>query len=171
MNLDMQETHDVRAGRWEGVFRHPVPRWLLHRWFLLTRAMTMGVRAIVIDDEERVLLVRHTYVPGWHLPGGGVDIGETLIDALARELREETGVELRGPAALHGIFLNREMAGRDHVAAFVVRDFAWSGPPQASGEISAARFFALSALPGDTTGATRARLAEIAADLAPSAYW
>jgi 8-oxo-dGTP pyrophosphatase MutT (NUDIX family) len=126
---------------------HPALQWLLHRWFLLTRAMTLGVRAIVLDDEGRVLLVEHGYVAGWHLPGGGVEIGETLVEALAKELREEGGVTLAGPALLHGVFLNARLSRRDHVAVFVVRDFVWNGPPPATREISRAAFFPVDALP------------------------
>ena len=167
----MQNTHAMNDGKQEVLLPYRVLQWLLHRWFLLTRAMTMGVRAIVLDGEERVLLVEHTYTPGWHLPGGGVEIGETMLDALAKELREEAGVELTGPAGLHGVFLNRRITRRDHVVAFVVRDFSWSGPPQPTREIRAARFFALDDLPADTTQATRARLAEVLADVPPSPYW
>ncbi len=161
----------MNVGKPDGLLQNRILQWLLHRWFLLTRAMTMGVRAIVLDGEERVLLVEHTYTPGWHLPGGGVEIGETMLDALAKELREEAGVELTGPALLHGVFLNRAMAHRDHVVAFVVRDFAWAGPPQPTREIRAARFFAFDDLPADTTHATRARLAEVLADEVPGPFW
>ncbi len=167
----MQNTHDIKVGKQEGLLQNRTLQWLLHRWFLLTRAMTIGVRAIVLDTEERVLLVQHTYTPGWHLPGGGVEIGETMLDALAKELREEAGLHLTGPALLHGVFLNRRMAGRDHVVAFVVRNFSWPGPPQPTREIRAARFFALDDLPADTTQATRARLAEVLADVPPGPFW
>jgi len=51
--------------------------------------MTLGVRAIVFDEQKNsVFLVKHTYVPGWQLPGGGVDSGETFGQALEKELRE-----------------------------------------------------------------------------------
>ena len=167
----MQKTHGMNVGKREGVLQNRLLQWLLHRWFLLTRAMTMGVRAIVLDGEDRVLLVEHTYTPGWHLPGGGIEIGETVLDALAKELREEAGVELTGPALLHGVFFNLDMARRDHVIAFVVRDFVWAGPPQPTWEIRAARFFALDDLPADTTNAARARLAEVLADVPPGPFW
>ena len=77
---------------------------LAHFSFLLMRPMTLGVRAVVIDAEGRALLVKHTYVAGWHLPGGGVEVGETCEAALTRELAEEANVVLEGPAPCSGCF-------------------------------------------------------------------
>ena len=96
---------------------------LAHLSFLITRPMTLGVRAVVIDRDDRVLLVRHGYVSGWHFPGGGVEVGETCMEALARELEEEASVALEGPPLLHGVFFNAQSSRRDHVAVYVVRTF------------------------------------------------
>ncbi len=63
---------------------------------LVQRPMTLGVRGLVIDRAGRVLLVRHTYVEGYYLPGGGVEGGETLERALTRELVEEANVVMEG---------------------------------------------------------------------------
>lgn len=133
----------------------------LHLYFRLRRGMTLGVRAAVLSEAGEVLLVRHTYTPGWHMPGGGVEPDETLVDALAKELREEANIALTGPAVLHGVFLNRHVSARDHVAVFIVRAFAQSAPKQPDREIAEARFFPLTALPDKTTPGTRRRLAEI----------
>ena len=82
-----------------------------HLYFLLAKPMTLGVRGVVIDENDRVLLVRHSYISGWHFPGGGVEARETVADALARELEEEARVALRGEPVLHGLFFNvREFA-------------------------------------------------------------
>src|SRR3954447_14775924 len=90
----------------------------------LFHALTVGVRGAVIDEHSRVFLVRHTYVRGWHLPGGGVEVGEYAQDALRRELREEAGIELTAPPPLHAIFFNFNAPRRDHVVVYVVRAFS-----------------------------------------------
>jgi ADP-ribose pyrophosphatase YjhB (NUDIX family) len=122
------------------------------------RPVTLGVRAIVRDGEGRVLLVRHTYVPGWYLPGGAVDPGESVGDALTRELLEEANVRIIGPPRLLAIYFNPR-AGSDHVALFEVTQFEQTSPKLADHEIVEARFFPLDALPEATTASTRARLA------------
>jgi ADP-ribose pyrophosphatase YjhB (NUDIX family) len=137
----------------------------------VSRGMTLGVRALVIAADGRILLVKHSYVSGWHLPGGGVEPGETLIDALIRELREEANVEPTAPPALHGMFLNERLSRRDHVAVFVVRDFRQIAAPQPNYEIIAHGFFALEELPNDTTAATRARIIEVVGAAPVSERW
>ena len=143
---------------------------VMHAAFLLMRPMTLGVRGVAFDAQGRVLLVRHGYTPGWHFPGGGVEVGETCEHALAREMAEEACVEIEGPLALHGLFHNLNMSPRDHVAVYVTRAFRVTGERKPDREILEARFFARDALPPDTTRATRARLAEIldSAPLSPT---
>lgn len=141
---------------------------LLHVWFRWTRPLTLGVRAAVFDDHGRVFLVRHTYMAGWHLPGGGVEVGEAARDALARELREEAEIELTGEPILHGVHWNRRASRRDHVLVFVVRNFRELGPKRPDAEIAEAGFFPIDDLPEGTTRQTRERLTEIAASPVPS---
>jgi ADP-ribose pyrophosphatase YjhB (NUDIX family) len=138
---------------------------------LFARPMTLGVRGLVIDADGRVLLVRHTYVPGYYLPGGGVERGETMIGALARELSEEANITFDEPPSLFGVYLNSRVSARDHVALYVVRAFRQEGPRAPDHEIAEADFFALDALPSETTRATRARLAEALEAAAVSPYW
>jgi ADP-ribose pyrophosphatase YjhB (NUDIX family) len=134
---------------------------LMHLYWRFARGLTVGVRALVIDGTGRVFLVKHSYVSGWHLPGGGVEAGETLMTALTRELREEGNIELSDPPAFFAVYFNRRISRRDHVALYVVRAFHQSAPPQPTKEIIAHGFFAPEALPQDTTRATRERIAEV----------
>ena len=75
---------------------------LAQPWFRLRRGMTLGVRAAILDPKQGVLLVRHSYAPGWLFPGGGVERGETIHQALEREVLEEAGVVIAGPPRFHG---------------------------------------------------------------------
>src|SRR3984957_19886134 len=95
------------------------------------------VRGFVVDEAGRIFLVKHTYVRGWHLPGGGVEPGETLLDALARELKEEGNIDLLEPPALHAVYFNKRVSQRDHVALFVVTAFRQPAPPKPDHEILA----------------------------------
>lgn len=135
------------------------------------RPMTMGVRGVVIDAEDRVLLVRHSYVAGWHLPGGGVEAGEPLICSLERELAEEGAIEVTGVPALHGIFYNDRYSRRDHVAVYVVRDFRITGERKPDWEIVETGFFPTASLPEQTVRASRERIAEVMAGSAPAERW
>ncbi|WP_248313153.1 NUDIX domain-containing protein [Bosea sp. F3-2] len=151
--------------------RHRLLTALLHVYFRLSRSMTFGVRAAVLNDRGEVFLVRHGYIPGWYLPGGGVEVGETMWDALERELAEEGNIAITGPASLHGIFFNRQISRRDHVALFVIRSFTVEGIRRPDREIAEAGFFPLDRLPEGTTPATRRRLEEITAGNPPAANW
>lgn len=143
---------------------------MLHFYWRFARGATLGARAMVIDGAGRVFLVKHSYVDGWHLPGGGVETGETLLEALARELAEEGNIHITGTARLHGVFFNRRVSRRDHVALFVVREFRQE-PPRPNREIVAHGFFAPDALPEDVGRATRERIAEVIAGRPPSELW
>lgn len=144
---------------------------LFHLYFRIKRPMTLGVRAMVIDREDRIFLIRHTYVPGWQLPGGGVETGETVREALAKELMEEGNIRLTGEADLFSIYFNRRMSVRDHVALYVCRAFEQVSTKLPDHEIAEAGFFALEALPEGTTPATRRRLAEVLDGAAVSEDW
>jgi ADP-ribose pyrophosphatase YjhB (NUDIX family) len=151
-------------------FRERLKLRLLHWGFLLTRPVTLGVRAVVADADQRVLLVRHGYVSGWHFPGGG-EPGETCVEAVAREVEEEAMVAIDGPPLLHGLFLNTHSSRRDHIAVYLVRTFRVLGERAPDWEIKEARFFPRSALPEGATAATRARLAEIFDSAPLSGRW
>ena len=149
----------------------PALRQMFHLYWRFARGMTLGVRAVVLDADSRVFLVKHSYVAGWHLPGGGVEVGETLRDALRRELAEEGRIEFVGEPALHGVFLNSHVSRRDHVAVYVIRHFRQDRLPEPNREIVASGFFAVNALPAETTEGTRLRLAETLEGRTPIATW
>ncbi len=137
----------------------------------MRHGLTIGVRVIATDAADHLLLVRHTYVPGWHLPGGGVDVGETTEAAARRELMEEANVEVAGPLHLHGVYFNPKVGGRDHVVCYRA-DLVNAGPrPGANLEIIAAEFFPLDELPPELSPATLRRLAEWRGGLARSDMW
>ena len=149
----------------------PVLRRVFHLYWRFARGMTLGVRAVVLDDRNRVFLVKHSYVAGWHLPGGGVETGETLRHALQRELVEEGRIELTGEPALHGLFFNSHVSRRDHVAVYLVRYFRQDRLPEPNREIIASGFFEAGALPADTTEGTRLRISEVLEGREPITTW
>ena len=149
----------------------PALRRIFHLYWRFARGMTLGVRAVVLDRDNRVFLVKHSYVSGWHLPGGGVEVGETFGDALRRELVEEGRIEVLGEPALHGLFLNSHVSRRDHVAVYLIRNFSQDRLPEANREIIACGFFEANALPAETTQGTRLRIAEVLESRSPISTW
>jgi ADP-ribose pyrophosphatase YjhB (NUDIX family) len=149
----------------------PLLRRVLHLYWRFARGMTLGVRAVVLDGDNRVFLVKHSYVSGWHLPGGGVEVGETFREALRRELAEEGRIELSGEPVLHGLFFNSQVSRRDHVAVYLIRHFRQDRLPEPNREITACGFFDLAALPAETTEGTRLRISEVLEGRAPMANW
>jgi len=147
-----------------------LPR-LMHMLWRVTRGLTLGVRAVIIAPDGKIFLVKHSYAAGWHLPGGGVEVGETLIAALSRELAEEGNIALVDQPILHGIYFHPLYSQRDHVAVFVVRNFRQTAAPIANHEIIDHGFFPPDALPSDTTTGTRARIAEVIDGKSPAPRW
>jgi 8-oxo-dGTP pyrophosphatase MutT (NUDIX family) len=149
----------------------PVLRRIMHLFWWMSRGMTLGARAAVFDPQGRVFLVRHTYVSGWQLPGGGVENNETIMDALRRELREEGRIELLGEPVFHGIFFNRKISRRDHVAIYVVRNYRQDRLPEPNREIAECGFFDPQNLPDGVTPGTRRRISEILGQTPVIADW
>jgi ADP-ribose pyrophosphatase YjhB (NUDIX family) len=153
--------------------RHPLQpliRPIYQALSRLSRGATLGVRGLVLNDAQEVLLVEHTYTDGWYLPGGGVERGETVEEALARELEEEAGVRVIGRPALLGVHANHRTFRGDHVVFFRVDTWA---PCEATSfaEIRRIGWFAPTGLPADTTAATRRRIAEALGGKEPSPHW
>lgn len=147
-----------------------IAKRIVHRFFFLRRGMTLGVRAACFDDEGRIFLVRHTYVSGWHMPGGGVERGETGLQALHKEIREEGNLVATSVPQLVHVYFNNRTSDRDHVLFYrlSVRQTAVKVPDR---EIAESGFFPHDALPNGTTPATRRRLADLTGDALPDDYW
>lgn len=153
---------------------HRIVTRTLQRYWRLSRGLTMGAQGCVIDRHNRVLLIKHTYRPGWFFPGGGVEKLETVETALRRELQEEAGVEIApdGPAPeLFGLYANHHRFPGDHVALFVVRDWRQPSVPPPNREIAGQHFADPSELPADIDKATAARIAEIFKGVPKSQVW
>lgn len=145
---------------------------LFHLYFRLKRPVTFGVRGLIHDaDRNSVFLIRHTYVPGWQFPGGGVEVGETAFEALQRELFEEGNIELSGSPVLKSIHFNRRASRRDHVAFYLVESYRQAAPKIPDWEIAEAGFFPLDGLPKGTTPATLRRIAEVFGGATVSHDW
>lgn len=145
---------------------------LFHAYARLKRPMTLGVRAAVENDVGEVLLVRHTYTPGWYLPGGGIERGEPAVEALTRELIEEAGIRLHETPELYGLYSNHSVFRNDHVALYRVRYGIWSPTKATSvGEIAEVRWFDPGSPPEGITPGNRQRLLELYAGAPVSPYW
>ena len=145
---------------------------LFHLYFLLARPMTIGVRGLVYDaGNNSVFLIRHTYVPGWQLPGGGVELGETTAEALEREFEEEGNIVFTAPPLLKSLHFNRRASRRDHVAFYLIEAFRQTAPKLPDREIAEAGFFPLDSCRKRYTPATLRRIAEMFSDEAVSPYW
>jgi 8-oxo-dGTP pyrophosphatase MutT (NUDIX family) len=159
-------SHKVPLRLWESL-----PARLMHFYWRFARGMTLGVRGLVIDNAGRILLVQHSYVRGWHLPGGGVEPGETMLQALTRELAEEGNIRVTSTPRMHGVFFNGHASKRDHVAVYIVDDFQQIAAFMPTHEITHASFFSLDGLPNDTTAGTRARIVEVMGGAPVSQHW
>ena len=133
-------------------------------WFVL-RPKTVGSQIVVLNDRNEVLLVRHSYERDvLRLPGGGAKRSETFAECAARELREETSLEVADPDALEllGVYTGGEGNQAAFIAAFVAPPGSWTGTPTPKGspEIDSTKFHPVDALPDDTSRATRSRVTE-----------
>ncbi len=145
-------------------------KFIWRPWLRLSRGMTLGARVAVFDGNGHVLLVKQTYDPAWILPGGGVDRGETIMQAADRELREEAALTADGPLRLHGFFSNHRNFPGDHIACFVLDSFTRQ-PWSPNAEISAVQFFPPDNLPAQTNPGSRRRIAEICHGQPPDSVW
>lgn len=148
----------------------PFTRPLFFVWSRLSRGMTLGVRVIATNERGHMLLVKHTYLHGWWLPGGGVDKGETTHAAAVREVREEAGLIATSEPRLVSIHSNERFFPGDHVAVFHIDRFEMT-ERTSHGEIAETGWFAPDALPDDITVASRNRILEYLGQKATTPEW
>ncbi len=146
-------------------------RHLAGPFALVKNRTTLGVRAIVINPANQIILVRHTYVAGWYLPGGGVDKDETSSAAIKRELLEEANVRLTEEPELIDIYYNPKIYTHDHVVLFRCLNWVQDAMPAPNEEIAECGLFDIENLPDGTTESTRARLREVLQGERKSQFW
>ena len=108
----------------------------------LPRTPALAADCVVVDANGRVLLVRRKYPPfkGRHaLPGGFVEVGETVEDACRRELMEETGVRA-GKLQLLGIYSDPGRDPRAHICSVVFLTRVRRATPTAGDDAAAAEW-------------------------------
>lgn len=143
----------------------------LQRYWRVSRGLTLGAQGCVLDASNRVLLIRHTYRPGWHFPGGGVEKCETAECAVIRELHEEAGIVVEGRPRLYGLYANHTLFPGDHIALYVLRSWHQPSVPLPNREIAEQGFFAPDQLPAEVNASTAKRIGEIVAGRTPADVW
>lgn len=131
---------------------------------------TFGVKALIVDSANRVLLVEHTYIDGWHLPGGGIGTKETPKAALMREVTEETGLVVTAEPTLFGVYSHKIYGANDYPLVYVVKHFSIQ-PKIPCHEIKQIAWFTYDNLPSTTTESTQKRLKEYFDGLPPADIW
>ncbi|MCD2316421.1 NUDIX domain-containing protein [Sphingomonas sp. IC-11] len=142
-------------------WRYRIAGRAMRLYWKLVQPRTFGVRALLVDPAGRIALVRHQYVAGWYLPGGGVDKRESAEAAIRRELLEEVGLADVTLRRVHGVYHNRVEGKDDHVVVFLCDvadpDAITIADPR---EIAEVGWFACDQLPPGTSPATRRRITE-----------
>jgi ADP-ribose pyrophosphatase YjhB (NUDIX family) len=136
--------------------------------FSLLNKTTIGTRTLIIKNNQ-ILLVKHTYMPGWYIPGGAVDCGEITLEAAKREAFEETGITLL-ELELVGVYYNTAQKRNDYVIFYICKDFV-EGEMKPNSEIAEQKWFAIDKLPPDISESTKRRIDEYLGKRAIDGKW
>lgn len=126
-------------------------------WWLV-RPVTRGSRAIVVNPDGKVILVRHRYGDGWLLPGGKTKRDENSEETIKRELQEEIGITDISKLEFLGEYENTYEYKKDTIVVHVVKSFELK--EKRHFEIESWDFFDPNILPQGTTPGTRNRIEE-----------
>ena len=121
------------------------------------KPQTVGVRGIILK-EDKILLVKHSYLDSWFLPGGGLKQNETFENGLKRELKEELGITFQS-AKLYGIYNNFYEGKSDSIIVFLIDDFEMNFSKNS--EIENFAFFEINQLPDKISPGTQRRINEL----------
>jgi 8-oxo-dGTP diphosphatase len=110
-----------------------------------TESPPVSVYAL-IRKNGRVLLTRDLDKPGWKLPGGAVEDGELLMDALRREIREEVNLEIKVRRLLAVVNWLKKDSARPRIRIYFGADASGGRLTPAADEVAAARWFSLEEL-------------------------
>ncbi len=135
-----------------------IAQWLRRLYWWLARPETRGVRAILVNRDGKIILVRHKYQEGWFLPGGKVSRREKDENCLQRELREELGVKTISRLEKLGEYTSTYEYKKDTIVVFVVRDFIQESKTHF--EIEEQQLFDPKMLPEKVSPGTRRRIEE-----------
>jgi 8-oxo-dGTP pyrophosphatase MutT (NUDIX family) len=132
--------------------------------------LILGAAIFILDEQDRVLLMKRSDNGCWGLPGGGVDPGEVIEDAAKREAREETNLEI-GEMSLFGVFSGPELYYKypngDEVynvtVMYLSRD--WRGEVKLNDEHTEWEWFAARELPGDISPPIKSIIAQFRASI------
>lgn len=131
--------------------------------------VALGVHALIVDADGKVLLARHSYMKGWSLPGGGVGRGEPPLTALRRELREEIGSVTSAEPELIGMYSRRVGWATNVVLLYKLINASVEFTPNF--EVREIQFVDPKSPPPGTSTGTRRRLAEFASGSPPALIW
>lgn len=137
---------------------HKMANRVIRKCQSLLGICTLGSRAIVLNTQNQVLLVKHTYQSHWYLPGGGVQKRESAKAAILRELKEEVGLTVIGEPELFGIYYHTYLGVSDYPIIYIVKNYSLNDAD--SPEIEKTGWFDYANLPETISPGTQRRLNE-----------